>query len=173
LYHNPTIGKWQYLRHDYDVSYGTMVLDYNTMDMYTWANTSRGHRLINRVLAVPTFVQTYTNYMHQLLDSYFYPNGSLMQRAFALRDFLKPLVQRDSWFGLDLSWSQQQFASNYESTIYQPGKSLIPPFNNATITGIEEYIQIRYDSLRKQIKPAKSSSTGGASVSPARSIPIV
>jgi hypothetical protein len=113
--------------------------------MYTWANNSRGHILINRVLATPNYVKTYTKYMQMLLDTYFQPNAELQQRIFSIRDFIAPSVYRDLWYGMDLAYTHTEFYTNYNHTVAHPTN-----FPNY-VFGVLPFLQLRYSTLRQQI----------------------
>jgi hypothetical protein len=55
-------------------------------------------------------------------------------------------IKKDYWYGMDYGWNLQDYEQNFNQTIVK--KQLYP---NIMVTGILEFMDIRYQSTMKQI----------------------
>jgi len=96
LYFNPDVNKFQYFRHDFDLSFGTfenwmrMVDD----DIYTWGFKARGRILLTRILSAPSFRATYSDYLRKYMRAYFNPLSSLIPRLDQIGRMVAPALGR-------------------------------------------------------------------------------
>jgi len=76
LYLNPDVGKFQYFRHDLDLSFGMFEANpfsgnFSDRDVYTWFSGGRGWRLPSCVLSVPAYRTLFTQHFWSLLETVF------------------------------------------------------------------------------------------------------
>jgi hypothetical protein len=162
LYRNPTTQKFQYFRHDLDLSFGMFegnpyVGNFSNRDIYNWCKDGirmcfqfdilgKGELLPSRILSIAAFRELYKQYFKQLLTTYFYPNSMLNSAALALGKMADMAAQRDCWHHLDYAWSYQEFASNYEDPVE---RTMVQP--PVIIDSISSFIKERWYSAWKQL----------------------
>ena len=126
LYYN-TDELMYYYRHDLDLSFGFVDFDFRMSNRSIWEWGSAfppgpGQLLIDRILAVPSFQQTYASYLSKLLtyvnsDQ----NGPFAKRVSGMHGSIKKAVSRDGWHSLDMfMYSYNDFSANLARPISRP-----------------------------------------------------
>jgi len=157
LYYNLDCNCFQYIRHDMDMSFGMVNTLYPmaTNEIYSWGDGGRGYRLINRVLATQPFRGQFTNYMYQLIDSYYHEQGDFIDRMNFLNEELRPLLLRDKWRSTDYAWSYDEFVNMPQRGILRQTEGFYKdkgiPFINSM--GLKEFMAIRIPSALEQLDP--------------------
>jgi hypothetical protein len=105
LYHDPDLEIWHMIPYDYDHGFGQGwdgLDDYSlTLDLIEWKNlTGQSHPLVEKVLAIDEYKQTYINYLIELIDS---ENG-----MFHIDHFLELYTGQKNIYDASLSSAKQE-----------------------------------------------------------------
>ena len=118
--------------------------NFSNRDIFDW--TKKGTAILpGRVLSVPSFLSLYKEYFKQLLNTYFLPSGALTDIALDLFTMSDIAAQQDYWHHLDYAWSYQEYASNYQKSIY---RDLKPP---VIIDSIQQFVEERWSTAWNQL----------------------
>ena len=157
LYYNPQISKFQYFRHDLEMSFGMWETFYPMSEtpIYTWGDGGRGYRLINRILSVEPFKSQFSQYSFDLLESYFFIGGNFLERMNFLNLELQNAIKLDIWRQTDFGWSFDEFKDFPEKGIVRKTGGFYPASGYPEVwsMGLKEYMDIRITSAYQQLIP--------------------
>jgi len=155
LYYNTGLEKFQYFRHDLEISYGTWETFYSmaTKPIYSWGDGGVGYRLINRVLATQPFREMFTSYCRQLIEVYFKIGDAFTDRIDFLNQELRPFIYQDAWKMTDFGYSYDMFVNmpnkGYALKTGSPYPENGYPF--VRTYGIREFMELRIQSALQQL----------------------
>lgn len=115
-------------------------IDWSTHDIYSWAHPSEGRPLTNRVLANHTYLDRFSYYMNQLLDSIVHPD-TLFRIIDAKKLQIEQAAYDDTYRTLDYGWHNNDFDDSY---IHGLSAAHVP-------IGLKQYITARYNSAKSQL----------------------
>jgi len=155
LYHNPAINKFQYLRHDFDMSFGTWDTFFGAIDkdIYKWGDGGKGYRLINRFLANEPFRSQFTQYLLEAVKHVFNLQGDFVDYMDFLSTELHSLMRRDVWRQTDFAWSYQEYMDILSTSIIRKtgnnwgGRG----FPEVVTWGIRDFMQTRVRTAYEQM----------------------
>jgi len=151
LAYNSKLSRWEYFRHDLDLSYGSSEGDpffgvFIDRNIYQWADyPAPGYILPTKVLSYPSFLANYTYYMQQTLDILF-NSSSYLEYGSNLSGIASAAAVMDNWHRFDLAWSlnevQNAMNVSFTRTLYR---------TKITTTSIQEYINVRSQTAQQQL----------------------
>ncbi|RLD84742.1 MAG: hypothetical protein DRJ10_00360 [Bacteroidetes bacterium] len=142
LYNNPLSSKFEFIPYDLDNTFGIdwFGIDWSTHDIYSWAHPSEERPLTNRILAKQTYLDRFSFYMNQLLDSIVHPD-TLFPIIDAKKLQIEQAAYDDTYRTLDYNWDNNDFDDSY---IHGLSAAHVP-------IGLKQYITARYNSAKSQL----------------------
>lgn len=155
LYYNPDVNVFQYFRQDLDVSFGTWdsIYSFNDINVYGWGNyNSRGYRLINRILNVDSFRNSFSNYMLEFVKVYYNFGSNLIPRVNTISYEIAPGIMQDKWRNMDFAWTYYETLGDVSNTIVRETSELWDfRRENMTSYSILDFMKIRVPTAIEQI----------------------
>ena len=92
-----------------------------------WGKAGFGHRLIQRILSVPSFQNTYSTYLMKVISYVNWtPGDAYAKRIETMHQEISPPALADKWHQIDQSaWSVSDFKNNVHTQILRP--NVYPP----------------------------------------------
>jgi len=142
LYNNPVSGKFEFIPYDVDNTFGIdwFGTDWSTRNIYAWENPAENRPLTSRLLANQVYLDRFSYYMNQLLDSIAHPD-TLFPRIDELKSLITQAAYDDTYRTLDYGWNNADFDNSYTQAL---GSSHTP-------IGLKPYISARYNSAKTQL----------------------
>ena len=121
LYNDPATGRFTFIPFDYDNTFGIdwFDIDWAERDVFTFGYpplTGGGRPLVDRILAVPAYRVRYQQYIERLLRGPFKAEV-LTPRVEALRTFITPAAEADSFRTLDYGWDIDAFQRSFTEAL--------------------------------------------------------
>jgi len=134
MYHDPSTGKFVFLPFDYDETFNPTSNNWDTFNMYKWGEISVPYPpLTYRILKVPEFRDSFTQYFYLFLEKVFNPTGPLFQRIDLYNQLLSFEVMKDQYFTLDYSRTYVNYLQEAQN--------------------LKSFVQSRYTSALTQLDP--------------------
>lgn len=142
LYNNPLSGKFEFIAYDVDNTFGIdwFGIDWSTRDIYNWENGSESRPLNTRILANQTYLDRFSYYMNQLLDSIVDPT-IIFPRIDEIKTMISQAAYDDTYRTMDYGWSTTDFDNSYTQALS----------TTHTPIGLKPYITARYNSAKAQL----------------------
>ena len=143
LYDNPDDGRFDYIAYDPDNTFGCdyFNIDWANRDCMNWINRDIELPLAQKMLAIPSFVTLYKQYLDTITNTVVLPD-----RIFPHIDAMKKLIQQaaeeDTFRSLDYDYTIADFNNGFIMTI--PGHT---PY------GVKPFLDTRHNSTVKQLHP--------------------
>jgi hypothetical protein len=143
LYDSPAEGRFDYIAYDPDNSFGCEYfgIDWGNRDCMNWINRDISLPLAQKMLAVPSYVALYKQYLDTIANTLILPD-SVFPRIDAMKQLIQKAAEEDTFRSLDYDYTIADFNNGFIMTI--PGHT---PY------GVKPFLETRHNSLLKQLHP--------------------
>jgi len=158
LYYNIDL-KFYYYRYDVDIAFGSTEEWFHgsNRNVWTWGEHWVGRRLIQRILSVSSFQQTYSDYLTKAITyTKWDENGDYTKRLQIMHQEISSSAKDDQWHQIDqVGFSEQEFENNLNVPVLRPNVN--PPQGVWThkeyivFLGVSEFLKERVYSIEKQL----------------------
>ncbi|HEX9971339.1 MAG TPA: CotH kinase family protein, partial [bacterium] len=144
LYHNTATDQFEFIPYDYDNTYGIdwVGSDWGIRNIYSWGNPSEARPLVSRILSVPEYKNSYTQYLVNYMNNEF-AFETQQPKIDQIKLMITPAAEADSFRTLDWNFSIEDFHQFYTSPVATQYGHV--PY------GLKPYIQTRIATARFQL----------------------
>jgi spore coat protein CotH len=141
LYFNSATQKFEFIPYDPDNTFGIdwVGRDWANRNIYSFFRTGEDRPLVTRLLNIREFHIMYTEYVNQLVTTYF-NDAYLFPKIDSLKTLIRPYVVSDTYYSLDYGFSMSDFDNSFTQAL-----------GGHVDYGLKPYISTRNSSASNQI----------------------